>query len=92
MAQNVPKTTKQWTVTSQDGKDGFNALKLSEEQLSELGDSQVLVKRKSIGRLNEVIGGSSALTPFVRSPCRIAQCKSPGVALQYATFLTAAVP
>ncbi|GJN69239.1 hypothetical protein PCL_02322 [Purpureocillium lilacinum] len=44
MAQNVPKTTKQWTVTSQDGKDGFNALKFSEEQLSELGDSQVLVK------------------------------------------------
>ena len=57
MAQNVPKTTKQWTVTSQDGKDGFNALKLPEEQLSELGDSQVLVKRKAICRLNEVIGG-----------------------------------
>lgn len=45
MAQDIPKTTKQWNVTARDGKDGFNALKYSEKAVPELGDSQVLVKR-----------------------------------------------
>ena len=44
MAQNVPKTTKQWTVT---GTSGFDALKFSEAPIPELGDAQVLVKRMS---------------------------------------------
>ncbi|KAK5989848.1 Zinc-type alcohol dehydrogenase-like protein [Cladobotryum mycophilum] len=37
----VPETTKKWTVT---GFSGFDALKLVEEALPTLGDSQVLVK------------------------------------------------
>ncbi|EQL02864.1 Alcohol dehydrogenase superfamily, zinc-type [Ophiocordyceps sinensis CO18] len=41
---SVPKTVKQWNVTAQDGKDGFNALKYSEQPLPAVGDSQVLVK------------------------------------------------
>ncbi|PHH90530.1 hypothetical protein CDD83_3372 [Cordyceps sp. RAO-2017] len=44
MAQSIPQTVKQWTVTAQDGKDGFNALKLLEKPVPALGDSQVLVK------------------------------------------------
>ncbi len=46
MAQVIPQTARQWNVTAQDGKDGFNALKLSDVALPELGASQVLVKRK----------------------------------------------
>lgn len=42
----IPQTVQQWNVTAQDGKDGFNVLKLSEQPLAELGDSQVLVKSK----------------------------------------------
>jgi NADPH:quinone reductase-like Zn-dependent oxidoreductase len=38
---DIPKTTKQWTVT---GTNGFDALKLSEEATPQVGDSQVLVK------------------------------------------------
>lgn len=37
----IPKTTKQWTVT---GQNGFDSLKFSEESIPELGDNQVLVK------------------------------------------------
>ncbi|KAK2598088.1 hypothetical protein QQS21_005799 [Conoideocrella luteorostrata] len=44
MAQHIPKTTKQWNVSSYDGKDGFNALKYSEQEVPELGHSEVLVK------------------------------------------------
>ncbi|KAM0670063.1 hypothetical protein ACQRIU_000458 [Beauveria bassiana] len=44
MAYSIPKTTKQWNVTSQDGQGGFNALKLSNAPVPELGASQVLVK------------------------------------------------
>ncbi|KAM3498636.1 hypothetical protein MY10362_008058 [Beauveria mimosiformis] len=44
MAYSIPKTTKQWNVTSQDSQDGFNALKLSNAPVPELGASQVLVK------------------------------------------------
>ncbi|KND86982.1 Zinc-type alcohol dehydrogenase-like protein [Tolypocladium ophioglossoides CBS 100239] len=44
MAQLIPKTSKQWTVTAQDGEDGFNALQFSEEPVPVLGDGQVLVK------------------------------------------------
>ncbi|KAM5351157.1 hypothetical protein ACJ41O_003880 [Fusarium nematophilum] len=40
----IPKTVQQWNVTSQDGRDGFNVLKFSEQPLAELGDNQVLVK------------------------------------------------
>lgn len=44
MAQDIPKTVKQWTVT---GTTGFDALSLSELPVPELGDGQVLVKRMS---------------------------------------------
>ncbi|EJP69648.1 Zinc-type alcohol dehydrogenase-like protein [Beauveria bassiana] len=44
MAHSIPKTTKQWNVTSQDGQGGFNVLKLSNAPVPELGASQVLVK------------------------------------------------
>ncbi|OAA82601.1 alcohol dehydrogenase [Akanthomyces lecanii RCEF 1005] len=40
MAQVIPQTAKQWNVTAQDCKDGFNALKLSNVALPELGASQ----------------------------------------------------
>ncbi|QGI79739.1 hypothetical protein CEK25_006468 [Fusarium fujikuroi] len=43
MAQSIPKTVKQWTIPSRDGKD-FSGLKFSEESVPELGDGQVLVK------------------------------------------------
>lgn len=49
MAMNIPKTTKQWNVATVDGKDGFDALTYSEQQVPELGDSEVLVKCKSCG-------------------------------------------
>lgn len=74
MTQNMPKTTKQWIVTSQDGKDGFNALKFSEEQLHELGDSQVLVKRTFSSQATTT-QGNAPLIPFVRSPCCVAECE-----------------
>jgi len=48
MTQSIPKTTKQWNVT---GTDGFGSLKLSEQSVPELGDSQVLVKIRA-GSLN----------------------------------------
>ncbi|KAK7428585.1 hypothetical protein QQZ08_004846 [Neonectria magnoliae] len=41
MAQAIPTTVKQWNVS---GQGGFDLLKFSEQPLSELGDSQVLVK------------------------------------------------
>lgn len=41
MMQNIPKTTKQWTVV---GTDGFDSLKFSEVPVPALGDNQVLVK------------------------------------------------
>ncbi|POR37005.1 Zinc-type alcohol dehydrogenase-like protein [Tolypocladium paradoxum] len=44
MAQDIPNTAKQWNVTTQDGKDGFNALQFSEKAVPDVGDSQVLVK------------------------------------------------
>jgi hypothetical protein len=46
MAQDIPKTTKQWTVA---GKTGFDSLKLTEEPTPQVGDSQVLVKRECCG-------------------------------------------
>ncbi|PHH63071.1 hypothetical protein CDD81_6316 [Ophiocordyceps australis] len=44
MALEIPKTTKQWNVTVQDGSKGFDALELSEKPVPAVGDSQVLVK------------------------------------------------
>ena len=44
MAQSLPKTSKQWNVI---GSDGFESLKLSEQPIPQLGDSQVLVKSRS---------------------------------------------
>lgn len=38
---SIPASTKQWAVV---GYDGFDSLRLSEEPIPELGDSQVLVK------------------------------------------------
>lgn len=37
---------RQWKVTAQDGKAGFDALELSEQPVPECGDGQVLVKRE----------------------------------------------
>ncbi|GAB0135309.1 hypothetical protein EsDP_00003652 [Epichloe bromicola] len=44
MTQDIPKTTKQWNVSSHDGSEGFDALKFSEQEIPELGHSEVLVK------------------------------------------------
>ncbi|KAI1103591.1 NAD(P)-binding protein [Jackrogersella minutella] len=41
MTQSIPKTTKQWNVT---GEDGTDSLKFTEQAVPEFGDSQVLVK------------------------------------------------
>lgn len=41
MAQDIPKTTKQWHVT---GNEGFDSLKFDEVPTQEVGDGQVLVK------------------------------------------------
>lgn len=45
MTHEIPKTTKQWNVSSHDGSEGFDALKFSEQEIPELGHSEVLVKR-----------------------------------------------
>lgn len=44
MAQDIPKTTKQWTVV---GENGFDSLHFGEADVPELGDGQVLVKCRS---------------------------------------------
>ncbi|OAA39503.1 Alcohol dehydrogenase superfamily, zinc-type [Beauveria brongniartii RCEF 3172] len=44
MTAQIPATTKQWTVSSIDGSEGFGALKLNEVAVTPPGDSQVLVK------------------------------------------------
>jgi len=44
MAQDIPKTTKQWKVK---GTSGFDDLEFSEAPVPELGDSQVLVKMRA---------------------------------------------
>ncbi|KAM3555869.1 hypothetical protein MY1884_005353 [Beauveria asiatica] len=44
MTAQIPATTKQWTVSSIDGSQGFGALKLNEVAVTPPGDSQVLVK------------------------------------------------
>ncbi|KAI1413273.1 zinc-binding dehydrogenase [Hypoxylon sp. FL1857] len=41
MAQSIPKTTKQWNVT---GQNGVESLEFTEQSVSQLGDTQVLVK------------------------------------------------
>ncbi|PGH23219.1 hypothetical protein AJ80_02635 [Polytolypa hystricis UAMH7299] len=41
MAQSIPRTTKQWTVS---GEDGFDSLRYSEQPVPELGDNQVLYR------------------------------------------------
>lgn len=43
MAHEIPKAAYQWNVTE---GEGFESLKYSEQPLSQLGDSQVLVKSK----------------------------------------------
>ncbi|TQV94541.1 hypothetical protein V2A60_005579 [Cordyceps javanica] len=47
MASQIPTTTKQWTISSTDGSEGFNALQLSEVDVTPPGDSQVLVKMEA---------------------------------------------
>lgn len=44
MAAQIPTTTKQWTISSSDGSEGFKALNLSEVPVNPPGDSEVLVK------------------------------------------------
>ncbi len=46
MAVQIPATTKQWTLSSLDGSEGFDALKFTEVPVNPPGDSEVLVKRK----------------------------------------------
>lgn len=43
MAQDIPKTTKQWVVA---GEKGFDSLSFTENDIPALGDNQVLVKCK----------------------------------------------
>ena len=43
MAAEIPKTIKQWNVT---GKSFVDSLEFSEQPVPEIGDTQVLVKRK----------------------------------------------
>ncbi|KAF7543656.1 hypothetical protein G7Z17_g10564 [Cylindrodendrum hubeiense] len=45
MAQTIPATVKQWNTTDQAG---FDSLKVSEQPLGELGDTQVLVKIQGV--------------------------------------------
>lgn len=44
MADPIPATAKQWTLSSTDGSEGFDALKFGEVQVTAPGDSEVLVK------------------------------------------------
>ncbi|KAL0931461.1 putative alcohol dehydrogenase [Colletotrichum truncatum] len=44
MAQPIPKTVKQWNVT---GQDGLDSLHFTEQMVPEIGDNDVLVKRKT---------------------------------------------
>ncbi|KAE8443644.1 hypothetical protein EG329_001502 [Mollisiaceae sp. DMI_Dod_QoI] len=41
MTQSIPKTTRQWSVT---GQDGFDSLQYMEQPVAQLGDNQVLIK------------------------------------------------
>lgn len=43
MSQQIPQTVRQWNVME---GNSFDALKLSEQPLEEVGDNQVLVKSK----------------------------------------------
>jgi hypothetical protein len=45
MSQSIPQSVKQWTIPSRDAKD-FSGMKFGEAPAPELGDGQVLVKRK----------------------------------------------
>ncbi|KAJ6780493.1 hypothetical protein PWT90_02969 [Aphanocladium album] len=47
MAPEIPATTRQWTVSSSDGSEGFDALKFNEVQLASTGDNEVLVKMEA---------------------------------------------
>jgi NADPH:quinone reductase-like Zn-dependent oxidoreductase len=58
MAHNIPKTTKQWSVT---GTSGFDDLKFSETPVPQVGDNQCLVRIEAAS-LNV---GSSIGTPGV---------------------------
>ncbi|OAA74599.1 Alcohol dehydrogenase superfamily, zinc-type [Akanthomyces lecanii RCEF 1005] len=51
MAAQIPATTKQWSLSSLDGSEGFDALKFTEVPVDPPGDSQVLVKMEA-GSLN----------------------------------------
>ncbi|TQN63794.1 Zinc-type alcohol dehydrogenase-like protein, partial [Colletotrichum shisoi] len=57
MTLSVPRCSKQWNVT---GQEGLESLKFSEQELPELGDSQVLVKFCLSSR-SEI-----RLTPFIK--------------------------
>lgn len=46
MSQSIPQSVKQWVIPSRDAKD-FSGMKFEEAPAPELGDGQVLVKRKS---------------------------------------------
>lgn len=48
MSAQIPTTSKQWTLSSIDGSEGFDALKFSEVPVTLPGDSEVLVKRMFI--------------------------------------------
>lgn len=50
MSQSIPQTVQQWIIPSRDAKD-FSGMKFTEAPTPELGDGQVLVKRKSSSTL-----------------------------------------
>ncbi|OJD20978.1 hypothetical protein ACJ73_07683 [Blastomyces percursus] len=52
MAQLIPKLTKQWSLT---GQNGFGSLKFTEELVPELEDHQVLVKRAALNARDLII-------------------------------------
>lgn len=78
MAQTqIPQTVQQWNITSQDGKDGFNALQFNEQPLGELGDGQVLVKSECLQQPNCL---ESLANPTRQSRAHPSTCVFPPVA------------
>ncbi|KAH7170154.1 hypothetical protein EDB81DRAFT_154069 [Dactylonectria macrodidyma] len=65
MAQTIPTTVKQWSTTDQAG---FGSLKLSEQPLGELGDTQVLVKIQGVSLNYRDLIIANGKYPFGISP------------------------
>ncbi|KAH7162245.1 hypothetical protein B0J13DRAFT_614908 [Dactylonectria estremocensis] len=65
MAQEIPTTAKQWSTTDQSG---FDSLKLSEQPLGDLGDTQVLVKIQGVSLNYRDLIIASGQYPFGIAP------------------------